>query len=113
MPNSGLQGPFPLTKEGIANVVLTTSPGAYALGETEDKTFMISRIGRSDTDIANRLSDYIGRYKEFKFKYYATPKAAFVKECELFHMFNPPDNVNHPDRPDGTDWECPICDIFG
>jgi hypothetical protein len=27
----------------------------------------------------------------------------------LFHDFAPPNNILHPSRPAGTQWECPRC----
>lgn len=43
-------------------------------------------------------------------------KAAFEKECALYHDFGGPqgqlDNEVHPARPEGTDWQCPRCDVF-
>jgi hypothetical protein len=114
MPSSGLRGSFPLTTSGISNNVTATSAGAYALGEVRasDSMFVISRVGRSDNDVAERLGDYIGQYKRFKFEYYPSAKAAFEKECRLYHDFEPPDNKIHPDRPNGSGWECPVCTIF-
>ena len=113
MASSGLRGPFPLTDTGIDNNVTKTSPGAYALGYTNDENaFRISRIGRSDTDVNNRLHDYIDDYKQFKYEYYASAKAAFEKECRLYHDFKPPDNKVHPARPNGTGWKCPVCNGF-
>lgn len=113
MPSSGLQGPFPLTANGINAVVTLTSPGAYALGEVRsDGLFYIARIGRSDVDLNDRLHDYEGQYSRFKCEYHATPKAAFEKECRLWHDFLPADNTYHPDRPAQTNWTCPVCTVF-
>ena len=115
MPNSGLRGPYTLTKDQIDAVVTKTSAGAYALGKTgSDDTFYISRVGRSDNDVNTRLKCYVGDYDKFKFEYYGSAKAAFEKECNLYHDFNPPDNKIHPDRPEGTTWSCPIveCDVL-
>ena len=69
-------------------------------------------MGRSDKDLNDRLKDHIGEYGRFKFEYYGSAKAAFEKECHLYHDFTPQDNKIHPDRPDGSNWKCPVCDIF-
>jgi len=117
MPSSGLKGPYPLTKEEIDHVVTRISPGAYALGEVRNRIFYISYVGRSDDDINSRLKDWVGKkYKSFKFDYFSSPKAAFEKECKLWHDFGGPrgslDNKKHPDRPERTNWKCPVCSIF-
>ena len=112
MPSSGLRGSYPLTNDGIDQKVTKVSAGAYALGHSKDATFHIKRIGRSDSDVADRLRDYIGDYARFKFEYYGSPKAAFEKECNLYHDFDPADNAYHPDRPNGTNWSCPRCAVF-
>ena len=108
MATSGLYGSFPLTQDGINQNVTATSPGAYALGRTRDGKFRIGRIGRSDSDVNDRLHDYIDQYSEFKFDYFNSARAAFEKECHLWHDFSPPDNAIHPDRPDGSSLKCPV-----
>jgi hypothetical protein len=41
-------------------------------------------------------------------------KAAFEKECHLFHDFGETslDNKIHPARPSGSNWKCPRCRIL-
>ncbi len=112
MPLSNLRGPFLLTTNGIDDNVILMSAGAYALGHTSDDEFYIKYVGRSDSDVAGRLKDHIGSYKRFKFEYYGSANAAFEKECRLYHDFGPPDNKIHPARPNGSDWECPVCTVF-
>ena len=119
MPSTGLKGSYSLTTEKIDEIVTNTSPGAYALGryDSEEKTFYISYVGRSDNDINDRLKKHAteGKYSRFKFDYYDSPKAAFEKECNLYHDFGEKeklDNKKHPQRPDDSTWECPRCDIF-
>jgi hypothetical protein len=112
MASSGLNGPYTLTAANIDAVVTKISPGAYALGYSEGDTFYIHRVGRSDNDLNKRLKDYVGDYNQFKYDYFPSAKAAFEKECNLYHDFKPKDNVNHPDRPNGSNWSCPRCTIF-
>ena len=112
MPNSGLSGPYSLTKQSIDKNVTRTSPGAYALGKTSANTFHISYVGRSDDDVADRLQDHVGNYDQFKYGYFDSAKAAFEKECRLYHDFDPPDNKVHPARPQNANWMCPVCTLF-
>jgi len=113
MPSTGLDGPYPLTQPSITKNVTKKSPGAYALGKTENNTFYVSYVGRGDTDVADRLADHIGEYDEFKFGYFSSAKTAFEKECNLYHDFSGLDNKIHPARPDNSNWKCPRCTVFG
>lgn len=116
MPETGLNGPYTLDNETIDRVVTRTSPGAYALGYIGDQGgFVPKYVGRSDYDINKRLKDWVGsKYSKFKFGYYDSPKAAFEKECNLYHDWKEQlDNEHHPDRPENTNWKCPRCNIFG
>lgn len=114
MPSSGLNGPFSLTSDGVAGAVTRISAGAYVLGRIlANGNFQIDYAGRSDGDVAGRLQQHVPeRYTHFKFGYFASAKAAFEKECRLYHDFDPPDNKVHPARPQGSDWKCPVCRIF-
>ena len=110
MATTGLQDPFSLTETKIDEVVRYESPGAYALDVGVDaNTFYVHYVGRSDVDVSARLKQHVGNYRRFKFEYYSSPKAAFDKECELYHDFNPSDNSVHPARPSGSGWRCPRC----
>lgn len=116
MVSLGMEGPYNLDTETIEANVTRTSPGNYALGRKgEEGKFLVGYVGRSDSDVGDRLKSWVGETKKplFKFSYATSPKAAFEKECENYHDFNPPDNDVHPDRPDDSDWCCPRCDIFG
>jgi hypothetical protein len=115
MPETGLQGPYALDNETIDRVVTRTSPGAYALGYIgDDGGFVPKYVGRSDNNINKRLKDWVGsKYSKFKFDYYDSPKAAFEKECNLYHDWKEQlDNEQHPDRPEDANWKCPRCNIF-
>jgi hypothetical protein len=113
MLKTGLQGPYRLTYEGIEKAVRCRSAGAYALGHiTPNGSFCVNHVGRSDTDIAAKLREFIGSDAYFKFGYFPSSRAAFEKECELFHDFNPPGNRVHPGRPAGSRWACPRCLAF-
>jgi hypothetical protein len=115
MPTLNMQGPYPLTIDKINEVVTRKSPGNYALGHSDEKTFYVKYVGRADSDLNDRLKKWVGSYPEFKFSYASSPKAAFEKESHNYHDFGGADKLDndiHPDRPDGTDWACPVCDIY-
>ena len=118
MVSLGMTGPYDLTPNKINAVVAQASPGNYALGHKSDDTFYVSYVGRSDSDVRGRLLSWAGKkskYESFKYAYASSPKAAFEKECRNYHDFGGSkklDNGSHPDRPDGTDWKCPVCNIF-
>lgn len=123
MPNTGLGKPYSLDEKTIDQVVKKNSIGAYVLGhfktskknDNEVKTFVVEYVGRSDDDLNGRLKKWVGKYKRFKYGYYDSPKAAFEKECKIYHDFGEKetlDNDIHPDRPENANWKCPRCKIF-
>ena len=115
MPTLGMQDPHKLDKDTVDKQVMSTSAGNYALGEKDkDEVFKVYYVGRSDSDLNKRLKSWIGKTRRpyFKFSYATSPKAAFEKECENYHDFDPPDNDIHPDRPNNSDWKCPRCRKF-
>mgnify|MGYP007017318806 CR=1 FL=1 len=133
MASLNMQGPYPLTKDKIDEIITKTSAGNYALGYVnEDKTFIVQYVGRADidvsdrksvvyvgradADVASRLKQHVGeKYKRFKYSYATSPKAAFEKECHNYHDFGESkslDNKIHPDRPANSNWKCPRCNIF-
>ena len=123
MPSTGLGKSYPLDNETIDKVVTEKSAGTYVLGhfktekkgEKEVKTFIVEYVGRSDDDINDRLKKWVGKYRRFKFRYYGTAKAAFEKECNVYHDFGEKeslDNDKHPERSPNKNWKCPQCDIF-
>jgi hypothetical protein len=112
MASTGLSGPYTLSGDQIlATVTSNGNPGAYALGHTDSaNAFVVSYVGRSDTDIAARLQNWVGSYKQFKFGYFSTAGEAFAKECSLYHDFSPGlDNTVHPAKPAGSYLKCPRC----
>lgn len=102
-----------LDEKTIEREITRTSPGNYGIGYIQDNTFHVCRVGRSDDDVKGRLKQYVGvepdRYTHFQLKYASSIKEAFEKECWNFHDCNPPDNDRHPDRPDNTNLQCPVC----
>ena len=116
MAGSALEGPYLLTAIGVANAVARTSAGVFVLGYTDlYGQFRTLYVGRSDTDIGNGLRRHLGGYKEFKFEYFVSPKAAFEEQCHLYHDLGETalDNKVHPARPANVRWTCPRCKTFG
>lgn len=115
MATLGMEGPYKFTSSEIDRVITRTSPGNYALGHSND-TFSVSYVGRSDNDVNQELKAKLStKYKDFKYSYATSPKAAFEKECHNYHDFGGSaklDNKIHPSRPAGTGWKCPVCTIF-
>lgn len=115
MPSTGLNGPYDLTTQSIDRVITRTSPGVYVLERsTSVDSFVVDYVGRSDDDVSGRLKKWIGKrgYKRFKFGYHESPKAAFEKECNIYHDFGGLDNEIHPQRPENANWQCPRCRVF-
>jgi len=112
MASLNMSGPFELDDETIDKQVTKTSAGNYALGYMDKEgKFRICYVGRSDSDVKDRLKYWIKKSNRTHFKYsYATsPKAAYDKECQNYHDFDPPDNDIHPGKPDDSNWKCPVC----
>jgi hypothetical protein len=117
MVSLGMKGPYDFNSSKIDEVVTQTSPGNYALGYVNDRdVFIVKYIGRSDSDVNEELHSCLTKkHKKFKYCYATSPKAAFEKECHNYHDFGGSkslDNEIHPARPAGSDWKCPVCDIF-
>jgi hypothetical protein len=54
-----MSGSYPLTAEAIEETLTRTSPGNYALGYLDDDTFMVFYVGRSDSDVRQRLLEWV------------------------------------------------------
>jgi hypothetical protein len=114
LEGNALRGPFALTDSVIDEEVTDKSAGAFALDDSDNGTrFSIVFVGRSDLDVNNQLHVYVGTYQRFKFVYCSSARAAFERQCSLFHDFDPRDNLVHPLRQANTNWNCPRCKLFG
>ena len=116
MESLEMNGPYELDNETIDANVTRTSVGNYALErKKEEGSFIVNYVGRSDDDVRGRLKYWVGKepyYRRFKFSYASSVKAAFEKECKNYHDFGGSeklDNKIHPQRPEGTNWSCPVC----
>jgi hypothetical protein len=107
-----LYGPYPLHPGPIRDLLIL-SPGAYVLGDSDAGGFHPRCVGRSDSDIAARLREFVGFYSEFKFAYCDSAREAFERECRLYHEFAASlDSGLHPSRRAHSDWRCPHCGLF-
>ncbi len=108
-----MNGPYSLTRENIAYHVTRTSAGNYLLLNRRGD---VRYVGRSDTNVRDRLLQHVGgRYTEFKYSYATSAKDAFETECRNYHDYGGDnlDNDIHPDRPDNSlNWKCPRCNKF-
>lgn len=55
-----MSGSYPLTTEAIDARVTRTAPGNYALGYLDGDTFMVFYVGRSESDLNDRLHQWVG-----------------------------------------------------
>ena len=60
MASLEMGGCHPLDEAKIDEAVSRVSPGNYALGYVDDGTFVASYVGRSDSDVNDRLHSWIG-----------------------------------------------------
>lgn len=74
-----MSGPHPLSAEAIDEALTGTSPGNYALGYMEGNAFTVFYGGRSDSDVRQRLHEWVGRTR-FAYRYAASVAAAFEKK---------------------------------
>ncbi len=104
------------TREVIDRVVNNQAMGNYLLGSDEGGEFVVSYVGRSDTDLNVELKQRLNpSYRKFRFTYARSVRTAFETECRDYHRYGTAhqlDNKNHPDRPDGTSYQCPFCNYL-
>jgi hypothetical protein len=55
-----MSGPYPLSDAAIDRALVRTSPGNYALGYMDGDTFKVFYVGRSDSDVRQRLHEWVG-----------------------------------------------------
>lgn len=117
MPNLNMNDPYTFDLSTINQKVTQISAGNYALGYKNEKgTFIVCYVGRSDNDLNHRLCCQLQEHphKMFKYSYASSPKEAFEKECQNYHDFGGSaslENEIHPDKPQNTNYKCPICNF--
>jgi hypothetical protein len=72
-----MHGSYPLSDDGIDEVLTQTSPGNYALGYMEDGTFVVFYVGRADSDVRQRLHEWVGMPSRYD-RYVPAGKAAWT-----------------------------------
>ncbi len=117
MASLNMDGPYLLIPDKIDEVVPAMKIGTFALGYVADVNFVVVYIGRSDENLNEELNDWVFRKSDcifFKYNLSQTPQEAFKKECTSYHDFGGIDLKckQHPQRIEGSNWKCPICDIY-
>ncbi len=112
MATLDMKGPYDLDEKTINSEVTKESAGNYSLGYINDNgKFAVCYVGRSDSDVKDRLLYWAENSSQtsFKFSYAANAKSAYEKECKNYHDFDPKENDIHPDKPENTNLKCPQC----
>jgi hypothetical protein len=60
MESLHMGGCHPLNESSIDEHVARGAPGNYALGYMDDGTFIVFYVGRSDSDVSDRLHSWLG-----------------------------------------------------
>ena len=60
MQSLQMSGSYPLDDEVIDDVIKRTSPGNYALGYMDGDRFNVFYVGRSDSNVRQRLHQWVG-----------------------------------------------------
>ncbi|HEY5561772.1 MAG TPA: hypothetical protein VIK72_08475 [Clostridiaceae bacterium] len=125
MGSLNMDGPYDFNINSIDVNVTKVCGGNYALG-IEDKitgNFHVTYVGRSDSDVKDRLKKQLSETKSittryetknvsFKYSYASSQKEAFDKECYNYHGFvrsKKLTNNGHPEKPKDESWKCPVC----
>ena len=114
---------YELTTENINDNIEEGRIGNYAYGYLNDiGRFVVRYVGRSDTDLNDRIKHGITemaddpslRYERFKYSYADSAIEAYEKECRNYHDFGGDEgrlkNEDHPAKPKGYTGVCPVCE---
>ena len=80
MESLEMSGSYSLSREAIDQVMSRKSPGNYALGYMVDDTFDVFYVGRSDSDVKQRLHEWIDVPSRSE-TYASSGKAAWDVRC--------------------------------
>lgn len=109
---------YPLTMDAVNAVVPDGIIGNYRKGRIEHGYFNVVYVGRTDEEpLKERLLVHARKHEGeglyFHFREAKDAKDAYEKECYDYHLFGGKDgklaNKIHPDKPNETDYTCPIC----
>lgn len=118
MASLDMLGPFALTDAEVNKIVPENVMGNYAFLQKKwlAGEYIVRYVGRSDSDLKKEIkqqmrTDRAKGCTHFKYSIAKSVKEAFEKECRNYHDFGGNTklhNKNHPDKPDGTEYECPV-----
>jgi hypothetical protein len=69
-----MRGSYPLNDVAIDEALKQTAPGNYALGYMDGDAFTVFYVGRSDSDLRQRLHEWVGMPS--RYRSYASPAKA-------------------------------------
>ena len=116
-----MEGPFDLTSENVAKI--NRNPGVYILGYFSNGKNCGAYVGRSDTDLRDRMEDHLPENERndclrghsldrYWREYCASALEAYNRECEIYHEHGNGSgytcNVIHPSKSNPR-WTCPVC----
>ncbi|MBD3343539.1 MAG: hypothetical protein GF401_00580 [Chitinivibrionales bacterium] len=112
---------YSLDRKTILKTVAGKTPGAYVLTKKSGTTWEVCRIQRSNSDIQRALlaacNEKNGNKGKYRFMYSCASslEEAFNLQCVFYHCHGIKNNPNtfHPQRAVGTEWNCPMCSIYG
>ncbi|MDI3298695.1 MAG: hypothetical protein QJR08_05955 [Bacillota bacterium] len=105
-----LTGPLPLETDQLDR--LERKPGVFVL---YDGAGNVTAWGRDDADLPARLRTFGSPHRAFAYRLTETSKEAFTLECILYHEAGGAfahQGLEHPERPAGHSWRCPICSLY-
>ena len=104
------EGPPHRLETSVLKARAPRAPGVFVLSY---ERAVGARVGRSDDNLRESLSAFVGQYAYFHFEVVPASKDRFEKECELFHDLGGDrgqlDNAEHPIPPPKGHLECPLC----
>lgn len=106
-------GPLDLDSS-IVSHVSENCFGVYSLGAVLRGTYVPRYFGRSDTCVRTRLLSHVSvaEHSYFCLRFVTSLWEAYSLECKLVHAFASAyslTNINHPAKPAGKAWLCPVC----
>lgn len=106
-------GPLDLSGD-VVSEISDGHLGVYSLGSLSRGSYVPGYFGRSDTCVRTRLTSHVSaaKFSVFCVRRCSSLWEAYSQECKLVHAFADAyrlANINHPARPAGQDWSCPVC----